>query len=95
VRSVESWRVRLEWDDALGQCYERLMRSRSREWVRDLPECLRSAVKFLKRSMEESDPTNPETIEAITKALATLNEALMIQELLDKKCKAGTGSSAS
>jgi hypothetical protein len=54
-------------------------------WVSKIPDCLDGAIAFITRATTESDPRDPDAVRAITGAIATLNEVVIIQEAIQQR----------
>jgi hypothetical protein len=85
VRSLETWRVRLSWDEALQVEYKRMAKGKLETWVSKIPDCLDGAIAFITRATTEADPKDPDAVRAITGAIATLNEVGIIQEAIQQR----------
>lgn len=85
IRSIESWRARLEWDDQLKAEYEKLAPAKTIQWQSRIPDVLDKAIAFLGQTFEKGDPTNPELVKSVTAAIATLNEVAIVQAVITKK----------
>jgi len=55
------------------------------EWVSEIPNSLELAIGFIGSAARTGDTTDPKMVEAITAAVATLNEVLIIHESIAQK----------
>ncbi len=82
VRAIEEWRRRLKRDPELRAEYDRLVNAR--DWSLQIPIALSSAIAYIERASHSNDIT-PELVTAISGAVATLNEVLLVQAALEEK----------
>lgn len=76
VRTVSSYRSRLDEDQELRQLFEQRLREVTQTWAEDLPAAISSGVDFLKRVSETTEPNtaSPAKIRAVAEAVRTLVE---------------------
>ncbi len=82
VRSIEDWRRRLKRDPQLRQEYDRLIAAR--DWSLKIPNALASAIAYIERASSTPEIT-PELVTAISGAISTLNEVMLVQAALEEK----------
>ena len=80
IRTIEAWRLRLKTDERLQREFRNMAQEKLSQWVSTIPESLELAIGFVASAARSGDTTNPDMVKAITAAIATLNEVLMIQE---------------
>lgn len=85
VRSIESWRSRLTWDERLQGEVKKLADQKLGQWVSGIPKFLEDAIQFVRQAAQQGDPTDPEMVEAVTTAIATLNEVMVVQDAIAAK----------
>jgi|GEM_PF-1305060 hypothetical protein len=85
VRTIEYWRHRLKSDPELQREFRRMAQAKLAEWVSEIPNSLELAIGFIGSAARTGDTTDPKMVEAITAAVATLNEVLIIHESIAQK----------
>lgn len=80
VRSIESWRSRLRWDGELNELYVQLLGNAVADWLSQIPGTLEEAIAFIKAAAQQGDVKDPKMLSAVSDAVATLSEVLLIQE---------------
>lgn len=85
VRTVEHWRHRLKTDTELQQEYRKMAQEKLSQWVSEIPDSLELAIGFIASAARAGDVTNPDMVKAITSAIGTLNEVLIVQSALQKR----------
>jgi hypothetical protein len=85
VRTIEYWRQRLKTDLILQQEYRKMATEKLAQWVSQIPDSLELAIGFVASAARTGDTTSPEMLKAITGAIATLNEVLVVQESLSQR----------
>jgi hypothetical protein len=88
IRTIEYWRSRLKTDPLLQREYKKMAQEKLAQWVSTIPESLELAIGFISVAARSGDTTDPKMVEAITGAIATLNEVLMIQESIASRGQA-------
>lgn len=82
VRAIEEWRRRLKRDPELRQEYDRLIAAR--DWSLQIPNALTSAIAYIERAGATPEIT-PDLVTAISGAISTLNEVMLVQAALEEK----------
>ncbi|HEY9631023.1 MAG TPA: hypothetical protein V6C84_27345 [Coleofasciculaceae cyanobacterium] len=82
IRTIESWRSRLRWDEQLQREYQAMTTSTMSNWISRIPDCFDRSIDFIMQAAENGEPTNPEMVKAITGAIGMLNEVQIIQEAI-------------
>ena len=77
-RSLRSWRSRLKWDADLQAEYEIALSDRKAAMI-TVPKAIEAALDYLRRACHDSPTNEPESIRAITEALATLSEVQLVE----------------
>lgn len=85
VRTIESWRYRLKHDEALQREFRQMAQEKLSRWVSQIPESLELAIGFIAAAARAGNVTDPDMVKAITAAIATLNEVLVIQQSLNDR----------
>jgi hypothetical protein len=82
-RTILNYRNRLEQDSKLSDIFALKKGEFESDWANEIPEAIRSAVRFLKRASNEADPKDPESIHAVAGALKIMAEVGMTKAILD------------
>jgi hypothetical protein len=85
IRTIEYWRARLRTDTELQQEYRKMAQEKFKQWVSEIPDSLELAVGFIASAARTGDTTDPKMVEAITNAISTLNDVLIVQSALEKR----------
>ena len=89
-RSIQRWRAKMPSDAELAAAVHRARaRVLDRGWVGSLGTAIEAAIGFLERSAAEADPSDPQSILAVSRALRTLGEVAAWHEATDD-VRAGT-----
>lgn len=81
------WRQRLDEDHELQTLttkYWRQVRADD-SWVQGATRTIRKAESFIRNASEELDPSDPDALRAMTKALRTLTESLQMARIVDAR----------
>lgn len=94
-RTFHRWRARLTAGDTiLAEKVTVKMAALERDWAEELPEAIRAAIAFLKRSGEVADAKDPQAIHSVAGALKILTDVTLSRRLIDAKiAKAHAGIS--
>lgn len=86
-KSLTRWRKALDTDQALQKRVTELWADvrEADTWVEDATGTIRSALSFLRTAMNELDPSDPESVEAVTGAIQTLAEAKALADIIDAR----------
>ncbi|MDX2212507.1 MAG: hypothetical protein SFY66_04380 [Oculatellaceae cyanobacterium bins.114] len=90
VRAIEYWRSRLKVDEELQREFRKMANDKLSQWVGEIPESLELAIGFIASAARCGDTTNPDMVKAMTGAIATLNEVMLVQEAMSSR-KAAMG----
>lgn len=82
VRAIEYWRSRLKVDEELQGEFRKMANDKLSQWVGEIPDSLAMAIGFIASAARSGDVTSPEMVNAMTRAIATLNEVMMVQEAM-------------
>jgi hypothetical protein len=58
-----------------------------KQWVSEIPESLELAIGFIASAARTGNTADPKMVEAITYAIETLNEVLIVQAALEQRSK--------
>lgn len=81
--TVYNYRQALQENEALFNAYQLQKDKMLCNWADEIPAAVIACISFLRKAAEEADHTNPQVIEAISKALATLAEIGITKEMID------------
>jgi len=93
-KSLTRWRKALDTDQALQKRVTALW-AEVREadtWVEDATDTIRSALSFLRGAFNDLDPSDPESVAAVTEALKTLAEAKAVADVIDARVNRFNGA---
>lgn len=85
IRTIEYWRHRLKTDSELQQEFKKMAQEKFKQWVSEIPDSLELAIGFIASAARTGDTRDPKMVEAITNAIATLNDVLIVQAALEKR----------
>lgn len=86
-RSIVRWRKALDTDMDLQRAVaERWRQFREADsWAEDATQSIRKAQAFIRDACEEMDPSDPEALDAVTRALSTLVDATQMARIIDAR----------
>jgi hypothetical protein len=82
VRSIESWRSKMNSDEALRTEYQRLLNLKLGDWAELVPVALAHLVGFSIDATRSLDPSNPESVAAVTGAMKVLGELQLTRDMI-------------
>jgi seryl-tRNA synthetase len=93
-KSIQRWRKDLRTDEELQARFAELWETvrEAEDWAEDATDTIRTACSFLRTAFEDLDPSDPEAVEAVTKALRTLAEASMVKDAIDVRIQQQQGA---
>jgi transposase-like protein len=86
-RSIIRWRKALDTDMALQRAVAmRWQEFREADtWADDATHSIRKAQAFIRDACEQMDPSDPEALDAVTRALSTLVDATQMARIIDAR----------
>lgn len=73
-RSVRRWRVDLEEGTTLSSIVQKKLLERDKSWAEEIPAALNACIGYIREAAQTVNKRDPDAIEAVTKAAATLSE---------------------
>lgn len=92
-RTIQRYRALMRADDGLAKLVAQKKAAVESSWQGDLRDAIQAGIKFLKRSAEEADATDPDAIHAIAGAIKVMSETDMTSKVIDARLAAQDRSS--
>ena len=74
TRSIRNWKKDIENDAVFSAIFQKKLLERDQRWASDIPAALNACIAFIKEAANTARKTDPDAIEAVTKAAQTLSE---------------------
>ena len=87
--TLQNYRRRWATDPGLQAKLDEYRERRAQAWAERLPEALEQAVLFLQRAARQVDPTDPEAIREVTKAVQVLSETDLTHKVMQHRMQNG------
>jgi len=86
-RSVIRWRDKMSTDPKLAQAVAKVWKEYrdADTWVDDATHTIRKAQAFIRDATDALNPSDPESVHAVTEALSTLVEATQMARIIDAR----------
>jgi len=87
--TLQNYRRRWATDPDLQAKLDEYRERRAQAWAERLPETLEQAVLFLQRAARQADPTDPEAIREVTRAVQVLSETDLTHKVMQQRMQDG------
>lgn len=84
-RTISNYRKLLETDKDLQREYRLALYNKSREWTKEIPKTMKTAIDFIQRSLENLNPASSDSLDSVVGAMQVLSEIEIMNEAVRSK----------
>lgn len=88
-RTISNYRKLLETDKDLQREYRLALYNKSREWTKEIPKTMKTAIDFIQRSLESLSPANSDSLDSVINTMQVLSEIEIMNEAVRSKLAKG------
>lgn len=85
LATIKNYRTRLNTDKELSSFFHLKKQAFESDWIEEIPAAMRQGIRFLIKSFQESDYTDPQVIHSVAGAMKIMAEIGLTKELLNVK----------